>query len=545
MTEKTVSPCAWFLLLIGTVALFGLSSDVLAAKRPNIVLIMADDMGFSDIGCYGGEIRTPTLDRLAAGGLRFSQFYNVSLCGPTRASLMTGLYHQQVGIRGWTGTLNDRCATIPELLKQAGYSTHVVGRLDMVTADDWHEPEQIARHVDQFFGTASIPSNLGPGSYFNLTRTGRFLCNGKPYEFPPDATFYRTDLFTDHAVEFVEKAAAQEKPFFLYAAHSAPHWPLHAKPDDIAKYRAMYAQTGWDKLRADRYRRLIDIGLIEDTWRLTSRDPRVPAWQNAKHKAWEAERMAVYAAQIDCLDQNVGRLLEAVRRAGVERNTLVLFLSDNGATDGGDYTNRQLDRPGRTWRRDGTPTRFGNNPNIMPGGPDTFMSYGPAWAQVSNTPFRGYKFACHEGSIATPLIVYWPDVIKQGGRITHQPGHVIDVMATCLDVAGVEYPSRFQQRNVLPLEGISLAPIFQGQQRNGHQTLCWNVGGTRAVRMGNWKLVATKGKSWELYDLETDRTEMNNLASKLPDRVGRMSETYENWAKRVGIAPKRRTKQTH
>jgi hypothetical protein len=276
------------LAIIALVALVSqlLCTQQLNAKssgRPNIVLIMADDMGYSDIGCYGGEIRTPNIDRLAAGGLRFSQFYNAALCGPTRSSLMTGLYNQQVGVRGWTGTLNDRCATIPELLKQAGYSTHVVGRLDMVTADDWHEPELIARHVDQFFGSASIPDNLGPGSYFNLTRTGRFLWNGKPYEFPPDATFYKTDLITDYAVDFikeaVDKGKGKEKPFFLYAAHYAPHWPLHAKPEDIAKYRAMYAQTGWDKLRADRHCRLIEIGLVEDTWQLTSRDPRVPAWQ--------------------------------------------------------------------------------------------------------------------------------------------------------------------------------------------------------------------------------------------------------------------------
>ncbi len=449
---------------------------------------------------------------------------------------MTGLYNQQVGVRGWTGTLNGRCATIPELLKQAGYSTHVVGRLDMTTADDWHEPEQIARHVDQFFGTASIPGNLGPGSYFNLVRTGRFLHNGKAFDFPPDATFYKTDLFTDYAVQFVGKAAAQGKPFFLYAAHTSPHWPLHAKPDDIAKYRAMYAETGWDKLRTDRHQRLIEAGLTEDTWRLTSRDARVPAWQDAKHKAWEAERMAVYAAQIDCLDQNVGRLLEAVRRAGIEQNTLVLFLSDNGASD--QVWGSPVDRPGRPWRRDGTPTQVGNRPEIMPGGPDTFVTYGPPWANVSNTPLRGYKTTCHEGGIATPLIVYWPDVIKQGGRITHQPGHIIDVMATCLDVADATYPSRFQRRNVLPLEGISLAPIFQGQQRDGHEALCWNVGGSRAVRMGNWKLVAAKSKPWELYDLEADRTEMNNQAGEHPDRVRQMSKTYERWAQRVGIAPK-------
>jgi arylsulfatase len=247
--------------------------------------------------------------------------------------------------------------------------------------------------------------------------------------------------------------------------------------------------------------------------------------------------MAVYAAQIDCLDQNVGRLLEAVCRAGVEQNTLVLFFSDNGSS--AQAWSSPLDRPGRPWRLDGTPTQVGNRPTVMPGGPDTFVTYGPPWANVSNTPFRGYKATCHEGGIATPLIAYWPDVIKQGGRITHQPGHIIDVMATCLDVADATYPSRFQRPNLLPLEGISLAPIFHGQQRDGHETLCWNVSGSRAVRMGRWKLVAAKGKPWELYDLDADRTELNNLVDEQPDRVHQMSEAYESWAKRVGIAPKR------
>ena len=535
MAKKAALSGAGLLLLIGSVALPASADDVPSVRRPNILLIMADDMGYSDLGCYGGEIHTPNIDRLAANGLRFSQFYNCALCGPTRSSLMTGLYNQQVGIRGWTGTLNKRCATIPELLKQAGYSTHVVGRLDMTTGDDWHEPENIARHVDQFFGTASIPGRLGPGNYFKTVRTGRFLHNGKVFERPPHATFYKTDLFTDYAVEFIEKAAAQAKPFFLYGAYNAPHWPLHAKPEDIDKYREMYTKTGWDRLRAERQRHLIESGLVDDAWRPAPRDSRVPAWDEAEHKAWEAERMAVYAAQIDCLDQNVGRLLEAVRRAGVEQNTLVLFLSDNGASD--QAWGQPLDQPGNPWRVDGTPTQVGNRPEITPGGPDTFVTYGPPWANVSDTPFRGYKATCYEGGIATPLIAYWPDVIKQKGRITHQVGHVIDVMATCLDLAGAEYPSSFQRRNALPLEGKTLVPVFQGRQRDGHQVLCWNVAGSRAVRTGRWKLVAAKDRAWELYDLGMDRTEMNNLTDKNPERVREMSQAYERWAKHVGIAP--------
>lgn len=508
---------------------FALFANAWAADRPNIILVMADDMGYSDTGCYGGEIRTPNLDRLAAGGLRFSQFYNCALCGPSRTSLMTGLYNQQAGVQQWTGLLNDRCVTVFELLKQAGYSTCAVGRLDMTTADKWHDPENIARYVDRFFGSTG---HKGPGNYFKSVRDSEFCMDGKPCELPAQGV-YKTDLITDYAVEYIGEAAGRGKPFFLYVSHYAPHWPLHAKPEDVAKYRDMYAQTGWDELRKRRYRRLIELGLIDDTWALSPRDGRVPAWQDAQHKSWEAERMAVFAAQIDCLDQNIGRLLNAVREAGVEQNTLVLFLSDNGASD--QVWSRPLDRPGSTWRSDGTLTQVGNSPDIMPGGPDTFVTGGPPWANVSNTPFRQYKATCHEGGIATPLIAYWPGVIKQGGQITHQVGHIIDISATCLDVAKVPYPSRFQNRNVLPIEGKSLLPIFQGRDREGHDTLCWNVHGSRAVRMDRWKLVAARGKPWELYDLESDRTETHNLASQLPDRVELMSAAYQNWAQRCGI----------
>ena len=499
------------------------------AARPNIVVIMADDMGYSDIGCYGGEIRTPNLDRLAAGGLRFSQFYNCALCGPSRAALLTGLYNQQAGVQQWTGLLNDRCVTVMELLKQAGYSTYAVGRLDMTTADKWHDPQQIARHVDRFFGSTG---HSGPGNYFKPVRESPFFLDGEPFEFPAGGT-YKTDLITDYAVEFIGEAAGQGKPFFLYASHYAPHWPLHAKPEDIAKYREMYAQLGWDELRSRRYQRLIERGLIEDTWSLTPRDGRVPSWQDVGHKSWEAERMAVYAAQIDCLDQNIGRILEAIREAGQEKNTLVFFLSDNGASD--QVWSRPLDRQGSTWRLDGTLTQVGNSPSIMPGGPDVFVTGGPPWANVSNTPFRGYKATCYEGGIATPLIAYWPGVIRESGEITHQVGHIIDITATCLDVAGVAYPSRFQNRHVLPLEGKSLLPVLEGRERDGHEVLCWNVHGSRAVRAGQWKLVAARGKPWELYDLESDRTETNNLASEQPDRVASLSTAYQAWAQRCGI----------
>ncbi|HUT94376.1 MAG TPA: sulfatase-like hydrolase/transferase, partial [Thermoguttaceae bacterium] len=346
-----------------SLAICGLPASTLSAERPNIVVIMADDLGYSDLGCYGGEIETPNLDRLAEGGLRFSQFYNCALCGPSRAALMTGLHPHQVGIFGWTGLLNDRCVTAFELLKRAGYATCAVGRLDMVTADNWHDPAMIGRYVDRFLGSTG---HSGPGNYFKEVRNTQFFRDGHPFTLPPEGT-YKTDLITDFATDFIAEAAAGEKPFFLYVAHYAPHWPLHAKPDDMAKYREVYRNLGWDEARSGRYGRLVEAGLIGAGSRLSPRDPRVPAWEDAEHKPWEADRMAAYAGQVDSLDQSVGRVMDALGRAKVDRNTLVMFLSDNGASD---QAVGPLDRPGQTWRVDGTPTRVGNKPTIPPGGPD-------------------------------------------------------------------------------------------------------------------------------------------------------------------------------
>ena len=504
----------------------------MSGAKPNIVLIMSDDMGFSDIGCYGSEIHTPNLDRLAAGGLRFAQFYNCALCGPSRAALMTGLYPHQAGVgESWTGLLSDHCVTIVELLKQAGYSTNVVGRLDMVTADNWHDPKMIRRHVDHFFGSTG---HIGPGNYFKAVRNMHFYLDGKPYDIPAEG-FYNTDALTDYAIRFIGEAAKSGGPFFLYAAYSAPHWPLHAKPTDIAKYRGTYSKLGWDELRARRHKRLRKLGLIDANCQLSPRDRRVPPWKNAPHKEWQAERMAVYAAQIDCMDQNIGRILQAIRKAGAERNTLVLFLSDNGPSD--QVWTRPLDRKGKPWRLDGTPTRVGNKPAITPGGPDTFVTYGPPWANVSNTPLRLYKGTIHEGAIATPLIAYWPDVIKQGGAITRQVGHIIDIMATCLDAAGVDYPAGFGGRKVLPLEGNSLLPTFKGKRRKGHEALCWGLHGNRGVRMGKWKLVAVRRRPWELYDMDADRSELSDLASEQPDRVRQMAAQWETFAQKAHMIP--------
>jgi arylsulfatase len=494
------------------------------SRRPNIVIILADDLGFSDIGCYGGEIETPNLDRMFSEGMRFSQFYNCALCGPSRAALMTGQFPHRVGIHEWTGLLNDRCVTLFELLQEAGYQTAAVGRLDMTTADNWHEPANIARYVDRFLGSTG---HTGPGHYFKAVRNCEFFRDGQPFPLPEDS--YKTDLITDFAEEFIARAAEKQLPFFLYVAEYAPHWPLHAKSADMQRYRQRYRQTGWDAARQSRYERLVASGLIPPSSALSPRDFRVPAWSEATHQEWEADRMAAYAAQVDSLDQSVGRILLALKKAAVDQSTLVMFLSDNGASD--QSAIRQLDRPGQTWRLDGKPTAVGNVPANAPGSADTFLTAGPGWSNLSNTPFRGHKNTNYEGGIAAPLLVSWPAVIRNVGLTSNELAHIVDVMATCLDVAGVAYPRRFHARQLQPLSGISLAPVFHGQSRNGHASLCWATSGCRAVREGDWKLVAGKDGPWELYDLSQDRTELDDLAAQYPERVQRMQALFRKWEK--------------
>jgi arylsulfatase A-like enzyme len=496
-----------------------------AETRPNIIVIMADDMGFSDLGCYGGEIQTPNLDRLATEGMRFTQFYNCALCGPSRASLMTGLHPHQAGITGWTGLLNDRCVTMFELLNRAGYETCAVGRLDMLTADDWHQPENLSRHVGHYFGTTG---HRGPANYFADVRDTAFYRNGKPYSIP--AGGYKTDLITDFTIEFLRQHDKQ-KPFLLYMSHYAPHWPLHAKDEDIAKYRTLYRELGWDAAREQRLGRLIEKGLLPASSHLAVRDPRAKPWSAADHLDWEAERMAVFAAQIDSLDQSVGRVMEAVRGT----NTLVFFLSDNGASD---KAVGQLDEPGRTWRSDGTLTRVGNRPAIMPGPADTFVTAGPAWSCLANTPFRDHKQSTYEGGIASPLIAWWPGIVT-AGQISQELSHIADIPATILDVAGQTYPEKFDNRVIAPLAGKSLRPVLTGKPREGHESLCWSTSGHRAVRMGQWKIVSPLKCAWELYDLGQDRAETRDLADEHPERVAAMAKIFESWHHPVSGHPGR------
>ena len=498
------------------------------AKKPNVVLIMADDMGFSDLGCYGSEIHTPNLDRLAAGGLRFTQFYNTARCCPTRACLLTGLYPHQAGIGGMTdgkrgdvnppgpyqGYLNDKCVTIAEVLKPAGYTTLMAGK--------WHVGETrphwpVDRGFDHYYGLIS-----GAANYFDITKgksqctLRRFAIDGKPH-VPPKQNFYITDAFTDNAVKFLDRYATADKPFFLYVAYTAPHWPLHAPPEDIAKYKGKYLE-GWDHLRKQRYERMIKMGIIEPDWPLSPRDEGAADWDSVQDKQLMDLKMAVYAAQIDRMDQNIGKILAKLKDIGAEENTLVMFLSDNGAC-------HETGPLGFDSRKNGLP----------PGGVDSYMSYGQSWANAGNTPFRLFKKYTHEGGIATPLIVRWPAVIKNKGALTNQPGHIIDIMATCIDVADAKYPEKFRAGQITPFEGKSLLPVFRGKQRSPHEYLFWEHMKHEAVRHGKWKLVASRRGNWELYDMENDRTELNNLADKYPEIVRRLKAKYEQWAQRVGV----------
>jgi len=483
-------------------------------KRPNIVLILNDDMGFSDLGCYGSEIQTPNLDRLAAGGVRFTQFYNCARCCPTRASLLTGLYPHQAGVghmvnnRGtpaYQGYLNDSCVTIAEALRAGGYRTAMSGK--------WHVGEErphwpCDRGFEKYQGLISGASN-----YFKIDDQRTWARdNEKITDVGED--FYITDAIGNYAVERIAEFGKGREPFFLYVAFTSPHWPLHALPEDIAKYKGKY-DIGWDELRSQRHKRMIEMGIVDAKWPITPRDPTAPVWADVPDKEWNSMRMAVYAAQIDRMDQNIGRILTKLRELGPTESTLVMFLADNGGCAEG---------------------QAGNDPKIMPGPKETFQSYGLPWANASNTPFRRYKHWVHEGGIATPFIASWPGVIR-GGGLTPQVGHLIDVMPTCLEVAGIEYPRTYKNRPITPTEGKSLAPIFQGETRAGHENLFWEHEGNRAVRQGKWKLVSRFPESWELFDMEADRTEMNNLADKMPTEVKGLSALYDQWAARCGVVP--------
>jgi arylsulfatase len=510
--------------------------------RPHVVLVVADDMGYSDLGCYGGEVVTPTLDRLGRAGVRLSSFYNTARCSPSRASLLTGLHPHQTGIgiltnddrpQGYPGSLNHRCVTLAEMLRQAGYATCLSGKWHLASevwtpSDAW----PTRRGFEQFFGTLS-----GCGSFYRPTTLTRGEQNIEPEAAAPG--FFYTDAVTREAEAFVRTQGERElgRPFFLYTAYTAPHWPLHAPPDDIARYRGVF-DAGWDELREGRLRRLVAEGLMPAGTTLSDRDPSQPAWRDAPHPAWQLARMRAYAAQIDRMDRGIGRIVAALAETGALENTLFLFLSDNGASaeplpiaDVESFRQRRSIVPPATWA--GAPLRIGNSPDIEPGPEDTYASYGRAWANLSNTPFRLYKRWVHEGGISTPLIVHWP-AGGIGSRIVHAPFQLTDVVPTVLEATGVPYPAAYEGRDVLPLEGRSMLSALRGG-RGEAGTLYWEHIGNTAVRRGRWKLVREHGLPWELYDIDVDRAELTDLAARHPDVVAELAAEWSAWANRVGV----------
>ena len=512
-------------------------------QRPNIILIMADDMGYSDIACYGGEISTPHLDQLAKNGLRFKQFYNGARCCPTRASLMTGLYPHQTGIGhmesdrgqdGYRGDLNQHCVTIAQVMGSAGYSTYMSGKWHVTKhMGQWSGNENTSKHnwpiqrgFDRFFGTI-----LGAGSFYDpITLTS----GNTPIE-PETEDFYYTDAIGDSARKFIREHD-KAQPFFMYVSFTAPHWPLHAFEEDIAKYQGAYDQ-GWDELRSTRIDRMQEMGIIQTNWGLSERDARVPAWEEAENKDWEARRMEVYAAQVEVMDRNIGKLVEQLKQEGKWENTLIFFLADNGGC---------AEELRDSWRglfltpytRSGDTVFTGNqNRGMMPGPANTYQSYGRNWANASNTPFRLYKHYVHEGGISSPLIVHWPKGFDYKNEWRNQPSHLVDIMATCVELGEATYPETFNGSTIHPMQGVSLIPAINNKPLD-REAIYWEHEGNRAMRMGKWKIVA-KGRDsdWELYDMDADRTELNNLADEYPDLLEKMSGMWWKHAEEIGIIP--------
>jgi arylsulfatase A-like enzyme len=515
---------------------------------PNIVLILADDLGFSDIGCYGSEIRTPNLDRIGYSGLRFTQMYNAARCCPSRASLLTGLYAHQTGVGhmmddkgvpSYQGYLNRDCVTIAEALRAHGYTTwmsgkwHVGGAYNILDPGSWRpgdptHPVPTQRGFDHFYGIVS-----GAGSYFYP----RTLMRDEEFVPLQTSDYYLTDAISDNAVQMVKQAAAQAKPFFLHVTYTAPHWPLHAPEEDIARYEGSY-RNGWDAVRTGRHEELKGLGLVDPGWDISPRDARSGPWNEAPQQEWEDLRMATYAAQIECMDRGIGRILDSLRQLDLDDNTLVMFASDNGGC--AEFLAEDTDQGERfrynTDPLDGRSIRVGNIPGLRCGPADTFMSYGLSWANVCNSPFRRFKRWVHEGGISTPFIVSWPTRVTRPG-IVHQPTHFIDVLATCLDVAGASCPTEFDGRQVTPPEGESFLPLLDDEDWSRRRPLFFEHEGNRAVRLVRWKLVSEFRGEWELYDMAEDRTELHDLSSKNRPRVTEMVRLYDEWARRCGVRP--------
>ncbi len=505
-------------------------------SKPNIILILADDMGYSDLSCYGSEIPTPNIDNLANEGIRFSQFYNAARCCPTRASLITGLYPHQAGMGGmvnnpkkvdegpYQGYLSKHSVTIAEVLKEAGYYTVMSGK--------WHVGEErphwpTDRGFDNYYGLIS-----GAANYFDITKAKKeelkrhFAIDSTEY-LPPTEGFYMTNAITENAIEYIKKANSNSQPFFMYLSYTAPHWPLHALQEDIDIFKGKFMK-GWDELREERFVRMKELGFVNENWPISERNEGVMAWNelNDKQKERMDLLMSIYAAQIHRMDEGIGEIMKQLEAFGAKNNTIVMFLSDNGGSS--EYDPFGSDFWGNFWDGD-----------ARPGSGDSYHSYGSSWANLSNTPFRYYKKDTYEGGIATPFIVSWPEKISKKGSVSHQPGHIIDIMATICDIVGADYPDTYNGNTITSMPGKSLKPIFNGLEIETQEAIFWEHQGNRAVRDGDWKLVSKKGKDWELYNLKEDRTETKNVINTNNDLALELMKKYDAWTNKVGVEVER------
>ncbi|MCF0055421.1 arylsulfatase [Dyadobacter sp. CY356] len=496
-----------------------------AQKKPNIIVILADDMGYSDLGCYGGEIPTPNLDKLAQNGLRLTSFYNGARCCPTRAALLTGIYSHQAGIGhmmedkgvdhpAYRAQLNNNSVTIAEVMKDAGYFTAMTGK--------WHvgQPQGTVpwkRGFDRSLNAAAGGFYYGAGKGAKLFLDGEELANDSE-KLPKE--WYTTDLWTDFGLRFIDEGIAAKKPFLLYLAHNAPHFPLQAPQEDIDKFKGKYLK-GYEKLRQERYEKQIRLGLIDPSWKLPPANPNIPKWEtlSAADKEKYDHMMAIYAAVIYRLDKSVGDLVAGLKKRGVFDDTIIMFVSDNGGNA----------EPGIEGKFEGE----------KPGSAESAVFIGQGWAEAACTPFWAYKHHTHEGGISSPGIISWPAGIpaSRNGKFEKQPAHITDIMATLVDIGGAKYPATYHGNTIQPLEGTSLKPLLSGKEINRKNPIFWEHEGNRAIRDGKWKLVAERPEEWQLYDIEKDRTELVDLAAKYPDVVKDLKTKYDDWFKRVGAEP--------
>ena len=487
-----------FPLLIGTLAVLIVSQISAEDERPNILLMMVDDLGFSDFGCYGSEIETPHIDSLASEGLRFSQFYNTAKCHSSRVCLLTGLYTNQAG-----NTALDRSVTIAETLGESGYATSMTGK--------WHLKDQPTDHgFGRYWGHLS-----GATDFFKGDDTFRF--NGEVWnDFDKD--FYTTDANVDYAMDFIDEAIDQKKPFFHYIAFNAPHYPLQAPKEDIEKYLGRY-DAGWDVIRKKRFEKQKRLGLFPQEMELPPMPEHMEAWDklSAKEREMESFRMAIFAAMVDRVDQNIGRMIAYLKHKGELENTLIMLCSDNGAC----------------------PFERSKRMDIAPWEADSYYLYDASWATVGNTPLRHYKQTQHEGGISSPLIVNWPGKIANTGAWNASPGHLIDLMATCIDVADASYPKHFAREAIEPLQGITLLPLFEGKERDGHDWLYFQFSSCRAIRQGDWKAVSFYSHAWELYNISNDRVEQHDLAKQHPEKVKTLAALWHKVAEETDMAPEK------